>query len=86
MDDFIDPVEDRDEFIRKLDKILDWTKGYSMVDVIEAMQDPVKLQSMMDRKAQAELAKENYLQSYDNAATREERIATVGSVQPIRSS
>lgn len=79
----IDPVDDRDEFARRLKQSSCWRKFYSTEEVLDAVvsQDDEKLAEIRALKTACEEHNNKLLQDYDAASDRNGKAAVVGSVK-----
>lgn len=77
------PVDDREEFKRRVERTSCWIDYFSMDEVLEALleQDAVKIQQIKDVKNSCKAHCEAYLAQYDAAKDRQEKERVVGSVK-----
>lgn len=69
------PADDRDEFERRLKKIICWTNEYSMQEAVEAIlrADIVKQTAIKAVDTACQNSINGHLQQWDNARNRQER-------------
>lgn len=80
-----DPVDDRDEFAKRLGYINNWVIDCGIDNILACLldADSAKIAEFKTRKDACTAANDEALSRYDNATTREERAAVVGSIKPV---
>lgn len=83
MDPRKDPSDDRDEFLARLDKIFDPMRGINVNECMEKiiMGDDTYKVNMQKRSAALGLEKKKYLDLYDAAQSKEDKMKVVASVK-----
>lgn len=78
-----DPVDSRDEFVRRIKNANCWLEHFTQEEVLSALldQDAVKIQELKDVKAACQAQVDKYIADYDNAKDRADKVVVVGGVK-----